>query len=345
MTYEQILERMLSRVPDTFDKREGSVIFDAIAPSAYECSLLYADIETKVKNTFAGTADRENLIKRGAEIGIAPFEATYALRKGLFTPTTLELPIGERFSYENLNFFIVEKLDAGVYSLKCETVGSVGNLGSGTLIPIDYVAGLETANLSGEVLVYGEDEEDTETFRQRYFGTLPTMTLDGNIAQYTKWMTEYEGVGNFKIYPCWNGKNTVKVSILSSENTVASQTLIDDVQEYLDPESKGLGNGKAPIGAQVTVTTAKETNININATVILAVGYDKPVGLEESIREYLKTLNYYRNSVSYIALGAIFANNQSVELVVDMTLNGQKVDVALPNETIAKLNTLNVEVV
>ena len=36
MTYEQILERMLSRVPNTFDKREGSVIFDAIAPSAYE---------------------------------------------------------------------------------------------------------------------------------------------------------------------------------------------------------------------------------------------------------------------------------------------------------------------
>lgn len=345
MTYEKILERMLARVPDTFDKREGSVIYDAIAPSAYECFLLYQDIEQKEKNTFAGTADRDGLIKRGAEIGIAPFEATYALRKGLFTPTTLELNIGERFSYENLNFVIMEKLEDGVYSLKCETVGSVGNLGSGTLIPIDYIAGLETATLSGEVLIYAEDEEETEAFRKRYFATLPTMTLDGNIAQYTKWMSEYEGVGNFKIFPLWNGKNTVKVSILSAENTVASQTLLDEVQEYLDPEGEGLGNGKAPIGAKVTVTTAREVNIDIHATVVLRVGFDAPVGLEESIREYLKTLNYYRNGVSYIALGAIFANNESIELVVDVTLNGQKTDVALADETIAKLNSLTIEVV
>lgn len=345
MTYEKILERMLSRVPDTFDKREGSVIYDAIAPSAYECFLLYQDIEQKRKNTFAGTADREGLIERGAEIGIAPFEATYALRKGIFTPFTLEVNIGERFSYEDLNFVVVEKLEDGVYSLKCETVGSVGNLGSGNLIPIDYIGGLETATLSGEVLIYGEDEEETESFRKRYFATLPTMTLDGNIAQYNKWMTEYEGVGNFKVFPLWNGKNTVKVSILSAENTIASQTLIDDVQEYLDPNSEGLGNGKAPIGAIVTVSTAQEVNIDINATVVLRVGFDAPVGLEESINEYLKTLNYYRNSVSYIALGAIFANNDSIELVTNMTLNGGKVDVTLPDESIAKLNTLNIEVV
>lgn len=36
MSYEGILQRMLDRVPNTFDKREGSIIFDALAPAAME---------------------------------------------------------------------------------------------------------------------------------------------------------------------------------------------------------------------------------------------------------------------------------------------------------------------
>ena len=32
VTYEEILERMLARVSDKFDKREGSVIFDYPIP-------------------------------------------------------------------------------------------------------------------------------------------------------------------------------------------------------------------------------------------------------------------------------------------------------------------------
>ena len=34
MTFEYIMERMLSRVDSTLDKREGSVIYTALAPAA-----------------------------------------------------------------------------------------------------------------------------------------------------------------------------------------------------------------------------------------------------------------------------------------------------------------------
>lgn len=69
MTFEEIMERLLERVPDTFDKREGSVIWDALSPAAYELSLAYEDMEAKRRNTFAGTADREGLIECCKEIG------------------------------------------------------------------------------------------------------------------------------------------------------------------------------------------------------------------------------------------------------------------------------------
>lgn len=360
MEFEDILQRMLDRVPNTFDKREGSVIYDALAPAARELANMYDAIDERLRNTFAGTADREWLIKRCAEIGIAPNPATYAIRKGVFTPPTLEIAIGERFNFDDLNFTVTEKLEtAGEYALTCETLGTVGNYGTGALIPIQYIKGLETATLVDTVLIYGEDEEETEALRQRYFDTLPTMTLDGNIAQYSKWCREFAGIGNFKIFPEWNGKNTVKVSILSSENTIANQTLISDFQDFLDPptgtindtltaedypQGRGLGMGKAPIGAIVTVSTATEKTINVKATVLLREGYEQPVGLEEQLTDYLKTLNYVRNTVSYVAISAVFANNDSVDVVLDVTVNDGKTNIELGEEEIAKLGTVNITV-
>lgn len=344
MTFEEIMDRMLTNVPNTLDKREGSLIWDALAPCARELANMYEAIDEKLRNTFAGTADREWLIKCCAEIGISPLPATYSVRKGVFTPTNLEINIGERFNFDDLNFIVTEKLEDGVYSLQCETKGVSGNFGTGELIPVQYIQGLETATLTGEILVYGEDEEDTEVLRARYFATLPTMTLDGNIAQYSKWCREFAGIGNFKIFPEWNGKNTVKVSILSAENTVASQTLINNFQEYLDPNSEGLGMGKAPIGAVVTVTTATEKPINITATLMLRAGYDVPVNLEEDLRKYLLGLNYVRNTVSYVAISAVIQNNESVEVALEVTVNGGKENITLTDEQIAKLGTTSFKV-
>lgn len=360
MDFDTILQRMLDRVPNTFDKREGAVIYDALAPAARELANMYDAIDEKLRNTFAGTADREWLIKRCQEIGISPNPATYAVRKGVFTPATLEIAIGERFNFDDLNFVVIEKLEtAGEYALQCETIGTAGNYGTGALIPIQYIKGLETATLTSTVMIYGENEEETEALRQRYFDTLPTMTLDGNVAQYSKWCREFGGIGNFKIFPEWNGKNTVKVSILSSENTVANKALIDDFQEYLDPptgtindtptaegypQGRGLGMGKAPIGAICTVTTATKKTINVQATVLLREGYDQPVGLQQQLIDYLKTLNYVRDTVSYVAISAVFANNESIDVVLDVTVNGGKTNITLGDEEIAELGDLNVTV-
>ena len=44
-TYENILQEMLNRVPDDIDKREGSVIYDALAPTAYSIADLYFQLK------------------------------------------------------------------------------------------------------------------------------------------------------------------------------------------------------------------------------------------------------------------------------------------------------------
>lgn len=344
-SFNEIMERMLARVPDSMDKREGSVIYDALAPAAYELSLAYSEMDRLYADTFAGTAEREGLIARAAEYEVVPLPATYAIRRGLFTPSSVDIPIGERFNLNELNYAVTEKVAEGEYLLRCETLGEVGNTGSGMLLPIGYIPGLETATLVPDVVVYGEEEEDTDVFRERFLAVLRGDAQDGNVAQYKRWVSEFSGLGNCKVFSLWAGSNTVKVSILSSENTPVSDDLVAQFQEYLDPESQGLGNGVAPIGAIVTVSTATEVPLNLSGKVTLAPGYTELVGVQEAVAAYLKSVAYSKNNVPYMGLGASIQACPCVDFLSDFRINGGIDNVPLGDEEIGALAALNLEVV
>ena len=67
MEYRYILSRMLERVPDIMDKREGSVIYDALAPAAAELANMYIELDSVLNQTFADTATGRYLDLRCAE--------------------------------------------------------------------------------------------------------------------------------------------------------------------------------------------------------------------------------------------------------------------------------------
>lgn len=71
------------------------------------------------------------------------------------------------------------------------------------MIPIEYVEGLETCFVSA-LLIPGEDEEDTELFRQRYFNSLNLQAFGGNKADYLEKVNKVPGVGGVKVYRAWN---------------------------------------------------------------------------------------------------------------------------------------------
>ena len=66
-----------------------------------------------------------------------------------------------------MNFTALEKITDGEYQMQCETPGVIGNQYLGSMVPIEYIEGLETAKLT-KVLIPGEDREDTEDLRTRY---------------------------------------------------------------------------------------------------------------------------------------------------------------------------------
>lgn len=327
LTFNEILQRMLDRVPSKYDKREGSIIWDSTAPAAVELFNAYILLQGVLMEMFPDTATRKYLIKHCAERGITPKPASPATVEGEFTPTNLEIPIGARFSHEDLNYKVTKKIEDGLYELECETLGTIANGVTGRLIPIDYVDGLETANII-DMIIPGEAEESTESLRVRYFASINSETFGGNKLDYEQKILSISGVGQVKVYSGaeWNGGGTVRCVIVDSDDHVPTEGLVDDVQTIIDPcilpktsieeENKyidengiereyeyghspeytagGEGNGIAPIGHFVTIVGAYNTVINITCSMTYKSGYtwDKVKdNVKTAIDNYLASLN------------------------------------------------------
>lgn len=205
-TYAEIMRRILERVPANTDKREGSLIWDATGPSSAEMAILYTELDSILQVTFADTAPRDFLVRRAAERGLEPKPATYAVLRADFNRT---VPIGSLFSLETLDYKVLERMpDADMpgvvaYRVRCQNIGTIGNSQFGTLIPVEYIEGLNYAELV-ELLIPGAEEEETEAFRQRYFDSLTSQAFGGNQADYKEKVLALDGVGAVKVFPVWN---------------------------------------------------------------------------------------------------------------------------------------------
>lgn len=338
-TFEAILGDMLSYVSDRnpdLDTRDGSMIYTALAPIALELETAYHEMNMILEETFLETASKEFLIKHGEQIGIDLNEATYGHFKGEFD---VDVEVGSRFNLDKFNYNVINKLssptDSNPYytcELVCETAGSEPNGCFGDLTPITYVANISHAKLVSAI-IYGEDEEETEAYRYRIQTHIRNPAIDGNVNQYNEWLDDYDGVGKYRVIPCWNGQNTVKLVVLNPEQKSASTELITQVQNYFDPptetindnvsdasypQGRGMGNGKAPIGAVVTVDTVTEVPVAIGATITLKNGYTSLIGVRESVKKYFNSLALNKNTISYLAISAAIYNAESVEDITSL---------------------------
>ena len=71
-------------------------------------------------------------------------------------------------------------LQSSVYLLKCEQSGTIKNHYDGNLINIDAVEYIDSARL-GEVVIYGENEEQDDALRCRDFNSFEKEAFGGNI--------------------------------------------------------------------------------------------------------------------------------------------------------------------
>lgn len=340
LTFERILQRMLNRIKGV-DKREGSIAYDSTAPTAIEFQNAYINMDNILNETFADTASKDYLIKRCKERGVIIRSATKSIRQGEFN---IDIPIGARFSLNQLNYIALEKISEGIFKMECETPGVVGNAESGSLIPVDYIEGLQIALLT-DVLIPGEDEEDVEHLRQRYFNSFDSQAFGGNIADYKEKINSIDGVGGAKIYRAFNGGGTVKAVIIDSTFSKPSEILINKVQEEIDPlTDQGEGLGLAPIGHVVTIEGCGEVLVNIQTKITFqgdwtweAVAPYVQDAIDEYFRELGKGWEESDKNALVVRISQIETRLLDLEGILDVSdtlLNGSASNLSIDKDSI-----------
>lgn len=393
--FDTLLDKMLSNVDDRMDKREGSVIYDAVAPAALELANFYINLDMTLDEVFAESASYYYLIKRASERGLLPKEETNAILLMRVVPSETKISVGDRFNLDELNYTVTSIIDgnAGTYQVQCETAGIVGNQQLGVLLPIETeneLNDMESATLE-EVLIPGEDEEDVETFRERYFASFDNEAFGGNKADYVEKVNNIDGIGGCKPIRAWSGGynparmipnttvrtwfeqqseesigaevygwlstiynasinklltvgGTVKLIIINSEFRKPSSTLIQTVQNVIDPQdSTGEGDGTAPIGHVVNVVGVEEIPINVT---LLAVEYETGYSfdtlkdaIEATIDNYFFDLRqaWASNDTLIVRTSQIEAQLLLMTGIVDIQgilLNGQEGNIVLDSDSI-----------
>lgn len=339
-TYEALLREKLARVASTLDKREGSIIYDALAPNSVESAMIYVALDTVLNETFADTASRDYLVKRCAERGIMPLPATAATGIGVFN---MDVPADSRFSQDKYNWKVTEKISTGKYYMTCETLGADPNGYIGRLIPIDYIDGLTSAELTA-IVVNGEDEEDTESLRLRYINSFANQSYGFNRGQYIEVVEAMPGVGGCKPYRAWNGPGTVKLVITDSDFKPPSAELIGRVQTAIDPtQNSGEGIGLAPIDHEVTVVGVQGVNINVETSLTFASGWNLTECLpyiEAALDAYFHELDstWASETALLVRVSQIESRILSVAGVVDISgtkINGGTANISLDKDAVA----------
>lgn len=270
MTYEERVSSMLSRVSSDVDKREGSVIYDAIGP----CAWALTEQEVKADNlpdlllpdTAVGA-----WLDRAVWPHVTRKQAVAAVRE---VTTSAEAEIGSRWAINDVVYVLTENTDTNTYSAECETPGSIGNRYTGALTAL---SGTSVTASIGDVLVEGIDEESDEALRDRFYSKIQYPVTSGNAYQYRVWALEVTGVGDAKIFPTENGAGTVGVYVVDTDRHIDA--------DLLSPVSAHIEDVR-PIGPTVTVKSPTAKTVNVTASLYLLPGASLD-DIEDKIREEL----------------------------------------------------------
>lgn len=354
MDYDYFMNKALSQIPDGIDKREGSIIYDALAPACYQLAEFVFTLNNILLEAFVQTATGKYLDYRAEENGLTRILATKAVAKAKFVghnDIPYSVPIGSRFSSIGDNpiyYAVTEEISPGTYYIESEQVGTENNKYVGELLPLDNFNSLVSATLLS-IDITARDDETDDDLRKRILNTKDIVSFGGNIKDYINFTSSLEGVGAVQIYPVWQGGGTVKVVLLDSEYNVPSPTLIEKVQTAIDPQGTQNGYGLAPIGHSVTVAGPTNKNINISMHVDIEVGNRldliKPLiqkALEEhflSIRKNWSNHNdlYQYSQVVYRSqIIAALLKVSGVANVSNLRLNNADADVTLKMDNTAQ---------
>lgn len=347
--FDYYLEEMMEQVPSDIDKREGSIVYDAIAPAAMVMSVRALDMANYLKQAHIETATGEFLDSFASDRGTNRESATYTKVKANIIDdnknVVTSVDINDTFASvanEPIFYHVITKNDDGTFILQANDAGSYANQYVGQIIPVTANDSVSWAEIT-EVSVPAKDAEDDDSLRSRLLSPNSYIAYGGNVADYKKMIEDkLNDVGAVQVYSAWQGGGTVKLVILDNTLNLPTKTLINEVQNTIDPvDNSALGYGLAPIGHKVTVVAPDLLNISVNIDVVSDNKVSKDVlnnAIKNSINNYFISLrkswdkssnNHYDLTVYRSQILAVVLQTEHVVNAELPKLNGNESDIEL----------------
>ena len=343
-TVEEIHSRMLDNTSDSFDKSNGSFIFDAERAGAIEMQLQ----QLRIDNALA----RMNITNlKGDELALAVYERTAITRRAATKATTTvtitgtqgaQIKKGDIVSTGTIDFISLEDktIPQGgsmTVQVECVEAGDVGNVGAKSINMFPTTIPNLVSVTNTQAVTNGYDAESDEQLLERYFDRLQNAGKSGNAAHYREWALEIAGVGDAKVFPTYDGPLTVQVVIIAQNAQAAPPELVEKVKTHISNEM--------PFGVKtLDVVSAGTTVIDLAMQLTLEQGVDE-AAVKESIKanitnKYFKEIAFKETNVSYAKIGAMIIDTVGVLDYQNLTVNGGTKNITIPNKNIPTMGVI-----
>ncbi|MFD3272458.1 baseplate J/gp47 family protein [Paenibacillus dendritiformis] len=351
-TEEVIRDRMLSRLPVSLDRSEGSFPWDVLEPAAIELTQAADWAKEVLRRAFASTTFGPYLDERCAEHGVSRRPAAKARstdkrirftgKPGAAVPGGYVIATESTESTPALLYRVIHGISLaengeGFTDVEALDAGRSGNVPAGAIRHLSEPVPGITAVTNLTALEGGTDEESDDSLRERFLLKVRTPTGSGNKSDYEQWALSIPGVGGVQVIPLWAGPGTVKVVLLDEARQAASPVIVEQVETFI--------KNVCPIGATVTVAPATEIPIQLSVTVTLAgdlTAEQVQQKIEDGLRNYLKTLAFDDPVVRYTRIANIILDIPSVIDYKNLLVNGGEGNIAVALGDVAVLGTVSV---
>lgn len=293
-----VLRRMLDDLPNTYDKTQGTFLYDMLSAVAMEVEGAYIQMDEVMNEAFLTNATGMFLDAKGTELGLDRKLGAFASVTLTFTGTDgIVVPIGTRVTNvvapgttgAPLVFETTANgtIAAGIVNIPAQAtdVGSVYNLTAGSLIRMETAQTGVTTVTNSLAAVDGVDPETDEEFRARLSDRAQTGRGAGTAGDYQAWARGIAGVGDAFVEPLWNGNGTVRVTVVDGNGGPVSASVLSNVQTYIE--------SLRPIGATVTYITPSSVSINVSAALTLDTGFvlaDVTTAIQANLNNYFRSV-------------------------------------------------------
>lgn len=304
-TEEVIQARMFERVSPDLDIAEGSYMWDAIVPTSFEHALAYIALRYAFLMAFPQYSTAEQLSLHAAAHGAprraaetATGEITVTGSPGTSIPAGTLFAVPVAVGSEDVPKYYATTEDAIIpiesiinIPIRATVTGTAGNVRAGEItLNIEKLRGIVSLT-NNKALENGIDEEPDGILLPRMLDRVKNPPSSGNKSDYRRWALEVPGVGDAVVQALWAGPGTVRVILVGMDGEPVVDDILKAAQEYIDPDKLGEGEGKAPVGAQVTIATVIGLPITVSIPgLVLEAGYTldevRPL-LEKSVKMYL----------------------------------------------------------